>query len=119
LSGGFSGKRKNASGQVEGAERASFPGPDAFDADLANSASKVVPTSATKGLAESVPQIDIFGEATWSGLGIWDGGLAAEPLMREACNWCRVDADGDIGVPDRDVGFIQNSQAGCGGAGRR
>ena len=74
--------------------------------------SKVVPTSATKGLAESVPHIDIFGEATWSGLGIWDGGLAAEPLMREACNWCRVDADGDIGVPDWDVGFIQNSQAG-------
>ena len=39
-----------------------------------------------------------------------DGGLAAEPLWRVACNWCRVDADGDIGVPDWDVGFIQNSK---------
>ena len=31
--------------------------------------------------------------------------IAAEPLWRVTSNWCRVDADGDIGVPKWDVGF--------------
>jgi hypothetical protein len=57
--------------------------------------------------------IEVLWQAKRRGLarfGILEGGLAAEPLLRVACNWCRVDADGVIGVPDWDVRFIQNSK---------
>jgi hypothetical protein len=46
------------------------------------------------------------GKLAFSRCLILDVGLAAGPLWRVACNWWRVDADGDIGVPDWDVGFI-------------
>jgi hypothetical protein len=46
----------------------------------------------------------LMAEGPSADVGFWnlDGGLAAEPLLRVACNWCRVDADGDIGVPELD-----------------